>query len=205
MADISTVISIVPQSIQRFLPGIVPGSFTIPAGNADNPQALKVRTSMQFLQVEGRKEPISVATASYEIANAIVNDYNTGQLVMSGMPGLRAFLGEVNPKTFITTHHEDYTEMVTAQIEWFKGLVEIADIDWGKYPGNHRVISAASRIAARSLGLDRPWLIESKEPMAVKMIDCPYCEQPVKPTQSVCHHCKFVIKPTEIPKEAFPK
>lgn len=190
--DISTILSIVPVEIKEFKPGIYPGQFNIDAcADPKKPIVYYVYGSKQMVAVAGHKEPIAIDTPSFTIAKAIVNDYNAGHMFSTGdaRPGLTFVQGK---KTFEEISKEFPTvlpQLVKEQRNWYVALVKMADNDWARYK-SHKAISDLSKIACRSLALEREWLVD--EYTSEMNVRCKACFQPLNKEQVVCHHCRAI-------------
>jgi hypothetical protein len=66
-------------------------------------------------------------------------------------------------------------------------LVAAADLEWERTK-NPMFITDLERRAARSLGLEKPWLYDPK-PMA----DCPVCAEKIKHGVAVCRSCGAIL------------
>jgi hypothetical protein len=66
-------------------------------------------------------------------------------------------------------------------------LVAAADLEWERTK-NPMFITDLERRAARSLGVEKPWLYDPK-PMA----DCPVCAEKIKPGVAVCRSCGAIL------------
>ncbi len=71
--------------------------------------------------------------------------------------------------------------------EFQRRLVAAADLEWERTK-NPMFITDLERRAARQLGLEKPWLYDSK-PLA----DCPVCAEKIKPGVAVCRSCGAIL------------
>jgi hypothetical protein len=86
------------------------------------------------------------------------------------------------------------------QNAWFKNLVDIADDTWSKIRSPLGIFDL-QRTAARSLNLNREWLVElppDTPPIAPQL--CPVCKSQVNPGALKCMHCGHVINKVEYDK-----
>lgn len=76
------------------------------------------------------------------------------------------------------------------RLEEFQGrLVAAADLEWERTK-NPMFITDLDRRAARQLGVEKPWLYDSK-PLA----DCPVCAEKIKHGVAVCRSCGAILDP----------
>src|SRR5271169_879686 len=125
--DKSTVFSIVPFAIQSFKPGLYTGTFKIAAClNDTKPERLTIGASQHMMYTAGKKQPIIVNTASYEIAKAVVDDFFDGQLYTTpdSRPGLCWVQGDTSVTDFVVKSAPLYDEMRIQQKRWFVLLVK---------------------------------------------------------------------------------
>jgi len=71
--------------------------------------------------------------------------------------------------------------------EFHRRLVAAADLEWER-THNPMFITDLERRAARQLGLEKPWLYDSK-PLA----ECPVCAEKIKHGVAVCHSCGAIL------------
>src|SRR5712664_2445274 len=71
--------------------------------------------------------------------------------------------------------------------EFWRRLVAAADLGWERTK-NPMFITDLERRAARQLGLEKPWLYDSK-PLA----DCPVCAEKIKHGVAVCRSCGAIL------------
>jgi hypothetical protein len=71
--------------------------------------------------------------------------------------------------------------------EFHRRLVAAADLEWER-THNPMFITDLERRAARQLGLEKPWLYDSK-PLA----DCPVCAEKIKHGVAVCRSCGAIL------------
>src|SRR5476649_1353765 len=190
----STVFSIVPFAISEFKPGLYPGSFFIPACLDDSkPERLVVHASEHLMAVGGKKQPIRIETASYQIAKAIVDDFLDGQLFAApnAHPGICWMQGDI-PMTRIIGSPE-HNLMKSLQRKWFVLVVQKTEDDWKKYK-NSRVVTDQARFAVRALGIPTPeWM--TTEEIGERFIKCPACSTMNDPANVVCSGCSVLFTP----------
>ncbi len=76
-------------------------------------------------------------------------------------------------------------------------LVDAADLEWERTK-NPMFITDLERRAARLLGLDKPWLYNSKP-----LDDCPVCAEKIKPGVAVCKSCGAILDPAKASQYGF--
>jgi hypothetical protein len=76
----------------------------------------------------------------------------------------------------------------TRRLEEFnRKLVAASDLEWERTK-NPMFITDLERRAARTLGLDKPWLYDPKP-----MSECPACADTIKPGVAVCKSCGAIL------------
>jgi hypothetical protein len=190
----ATVVSIVPFPISEAKPGIYPGYFNLPASKDEEPVVLAIGNSKCYIpRLEGQK-PIEARLPAEEIAAAIVNDFIHAHLGTDegAHPGLFWLEGNVSSTDVLVKHAEKLAAASQAQKNWFVNLVKIADDDWVKGNKKHIFISDIQRIAAKSLGLEREWIIKIPEKV-IKLMACPACTTQINSEAVICPSCRAVI------------
>jgi hypothetical protein len=187
----ATVVSLLPLEIREEKSGLYPGRFTIPASKDGKPSVLVIDESRHYVYLDGERGQMPVRNPAILVAEAIVNDFVNACLgVEPGIgPGLFCVPGRHSPEEIELNFSEELNKARDSQLNWYKKLVMIADDDWEKYH-RHTAISHIQRIAAKALGLDRPWIevIESTPP-----ITCPLCQSQIPGNAIVCPNCKCVL------------
>lgn len=206
-----TVISIAPFEIRAYKPGIYPGNFYIPQSENNVPSCLIVGESIYYLYVGDshgdtgtHRENIRMRQKSDEIAKSIVDDELSAQLLKDrGSPGLFWVYGEYNTAKAQKELITEITQAKVSQLRWFKELVTLADDDYIKSGKMSRSVSDIQRIAARTLGLEREWIMEISSLPPVKTSKCPICRKLIESDAIMCGYCKLVLKPEEYKKYQF--
>ena len=186
-----TVVSFVPFRISEEKPGVFPGRFVIPPSDGVNPQIIHVGNSKKFLYVNDATGKLSLPITADEIADSLVNDFCKSQLEYN--PDFGPALFWVPGKLTVEEVKEKCkTEIKTAidrQNKWFLSLVKVADDDWERYH-MHKSISDTQRFAAKSLGMERDWLIEVRENSST--VKCIACKSVIEADALVCPVCRTV-------------
>ena len=201
-SDRSTVVSIIPKVITETKATIFPSTYVVPKAPIDGFALLVVGSASWFMANQNEKlPPIEVQVNSWQLAESICLDYNSGILecnMNDRMPGLFCIPGEWDQKSILK-----FTDRRTGRVfdqmladarwkqkNWFMALINQSDGDWAQSGGNPRVISDDARMAADILKLDKPWMQNTK---AFEMTDCPYCGELINPKFPVCKHCNRVV------------
>lgn len=190
----STLVSVVPFGISEFKPGIYPGFFELPPSINYEPQILVIGDSVYHVEIDvGRI--ITVKCPSDDIARSVVYDYVTANLAYSAEdnsgPGLFWVSGAQNHATIKSNFSKQLQDAKNSQIRWFNKLITMADDDWEK-SRQHKFISDMQRFAAKSLGLNRPWVVVPPPP-AVLTTKCPACQSLISPDAVICPSCRCII------------
>jgi hypothetical protein len=191
---VATVVSIVPFPIREEKPGIYPGSFIIPASENDEVVLLVVGESIYHVEIDERRS-ITVKCSPNDIARAIVDDYAKSNLAYSVIkkagPGIFWLPGRYTVEQ-IENNHSDLLEAARmTQKNWFMELIQMADDDWEK-TRQHKTISDTQRHAAKSLGMERPWLIKLQAP-TMSTVNCVACQTVISPEAVICPSCNCII------------
>jgi len=193
--DVSTVVSILPFSINESKPGLIPGEFKMDKVKAGDFQLLVIERCQHAVYLDESRPRLIVPDPSDTVAASIVNDFkysNHGFVSGVAEPGLSWVYGEF-PNTpegkalFKAQHAAVLLEMERLQMKWFETLVFAADDDWAKYR-RHSLITPTQRYAAMSMGLtSKEWLIEQEIKEAQSR--CKFCFTMVDPRAVVCAGC----------------
>lgn len=196
----STLVSIVPFPITEHKPGIYPGKFHIGASKDNVPEVLVIGDSKYHVEIDENRS-ITVTCQSEQLAESIVEDYIISNLAFSrelnSAPGIFWVPGVHTVLDISIKFSEKLKEVRERQVIWFKRLVSIADDDWEK-TRQHKTISDMQRFAAKSLGLDKPWIVNAASEVAVMgQAKCFACKSIISSEAIICPSCKFIIKPEE--------
>jgi len=191
----ATLVSIIPQELNEDKPGLIPSFFKIPAAPLGDISILVISDCYHFIYLDHERGSIRVADPALKVANAIVFDYITCQLARTAdaEPGLTCFPGALTKDQVKTSRASELAELRVKQRNWFERLVSIADDEWAR-TGERRGISDLSRMGAKSLGLDKPWIrAVPAEISKVDMKPCPFCMEKIPAQAIVCRVCRGVI------------
>jgi len=202
--DKSTIVSVYPVKVREVKHTIQPGVFEIEPGTYDNPSILVVGPSSWWRELSDDEPLLEIPQSSILIADSVVKDYANGLLECNmgdRMPGLFFVPGckqDANGKPNILATKEwikkDHVASLNLakvkQTNWYKALIEMADILWARSNGNPLSISNDMRIAARELVLKKDW---DQDFARMEMIPCRACGTRNHAGVVVCPNCKVVL------------
>lgn len=192
--DKCTIVSIYPRVINETKATLQPGKFHIDAGTYDKPAILVVGTSSWWKFIDFGQPILEVPVSSLLIANSVVTDYCNGILgcnMDDAMPGLFFVPGEYTVAKILAEHKDKLEIAKQKQRNWYKLLVEMADILWARTNGNPLSISNDARLAAQELQIkEKPWM---KDFTTLELVNCPACGTLRNNNFPICQHCKVVI------------
>ena len=191
----ATVVSFLPWKVEATKPGVIPDTYTIPAAVGKFPGVLVVENAASPLYLDGDRGSIRQPILCTELAQAIVNDYNSAFLGVDidTHPALFWVEGGWNASEITEKFKAECEKAKKSQNQWFLRLIKLADDDWAKFH-QHKMITDVQRFAAKTLGLNREWAVE---PEPVTMIKCPACTTLLEDTAIVCKNCKVILKAEE--------
>lgn len=199
--DRATVVSIFPMAIDESKPTIFPGRFAIEKGAVDDPKILVVGPSSWFREMPNDEPILEVPNSAIQIADSIIKDYCNGLLgcdMGEKRPGLFFVPGE---KTLLEIKSSFKAEIVKANVRqkaWFAELVKLGDSLWARSNNNPLVIWDLMRIAAKDLGLDKPWVADFTVVEKVKCMGCGNLRDPKYP---ICASCKMIDQSHPLAKD----
>lgn len=192
--DRSTIVSVYPKDIKEVKHTIQPGVFHIPAGTSEKPTVVVIGPSSWWRDVNPDEPILEIPIHSIQIADSVINDYVQGLYAAKkgiAMPGLFFVPGALSVNDVKIHHKERLATAVAMQKQWFKNLIDIADVLWSRSNGNPLAISQDMRIAARELQMvDKPWMANSKN---LQLEPCPACGFFRDNRFPVCSNCKTVV------------
>jgi len=127
----------------------------------------------------GDKRTMEYRITAREIAEDIARELN-------GDSGEGSYHGVFVAAGDLPTENE-LTEARSRLEAFHRKLVAAADLEWERTK-NPMFITDLERRAARSLGVEKPWLYDPK-PMA----DCPVCAEKIKHGVAVCRSCGAIL------------
>ena len=190
--DKCTIVSIFPKDIDEVKFTIEPGRFHINAGTFENPSLLVVGSSSWWKDVDVDQPMLEIPHSSIQIAESVIKDYCNGMLgcnMSDLMPGLFFVLGEQNLLEIKTKFKKKLEEVNEKQNNWYRLLIKLGDSLWARSNNNPLVICDEMRLAARTLGLDKPWI---RDFATIQKIPCVACGTLKDPAYPVCMACKAI-------------
>ncbi|MBZ5528945.1 MAG: hypothetical protein LAN71_13720 [Acidobacteriia bacterium] len=127
----------------------------------------------------GDKRIMEYAISAREVAEDIARELN-GDSGEGSFHGVFVAAGKTPTET----------ELIGARQrlrEFHQRLVAAADLEWER-TRNPMFITDLERRAARQLGLEKPWLYDSKP-----AVECPVCAERIKPGVAVCRGCGAIL------------
>jgi len=189
----ATLISVYPFEINENKPGVYPGTFRIPAAK-DKVQSLIIGEAIHFVD-RIDQPPMRIKILPHDLAQSIINDLREsmmGVLPEEGIyPGIFWVPGAHRNDTIEMLYSKELEKARASQRRWFENLVRIADDDWSRYH-LHVVISDIQRFAAKTLNLQRDWIVEAGEAPLVHT-NCPACQSVINSQAIVCPQCRAVL------------
>lgn len=194
MSRKATIISIVPFPISEFKPGIYPGFFEIAGSKNEVPEILVVGESVYHVELDENRT-ITVKCSPDDIAKSLVHDYVISCLAYTvedsgSLPGIFWKPEELTLSEVTSKYAKDLEQAKRQQRNWFEKLVRLADDDWEK-TRQHKFISDMQRYAAKSLKLERPWIISLNAVADTKK--CPACQSFVSIEAIICSSCRCIL------------
>lgn len=127
----------------------------------------------------GDKRTMDYQITAQEVAEDIAREIN-GDSGDGSFHGVFVAAGEIPTETELSDAHRRLEEFQ-------RRLVASADLEWER-TRNPMFITDLERRAARQLGLEKPWLYDSK-PLA----ECPVCAEKIKHGVAVCKSCGAIL------------
>ena len=203
----TTVVSLVPFTIDETKPGMTPSRFFIDPAAENSFSTLLITKCQHGVYLDEFRPVLIVPTAPEEVAEAICFDYKKGQLEIAigvAEPGLFWVPGDYAKKEkhqeLQALYAEEFRHATKLQIEWFKALVAKADDAWGRFH-QRAMIAQVSKIAAARLKLTREWQLDAEVQSALS--ECPVCYDKVHPRALVCKSCGAILNKAEYEKRQF--
>jgi hypothetical protein len=207
----ATIISIVPFPIREVKPGLFPSIFEIAPSEKGEPHCLIVGEHYHYVYIDKDRGNLKVMNPSYQVAKAVVTDFNIAQLEAGPAchPGLFWSIGEWTPELIVQDQSmmEKLRDIEEIQNTWFEKLVALADDDWEK-TRQHFCISDTQRFAAKHLDPGntrmRPWILNKPpEIKEIKTKVCGACGSDVPDMAVICRYCGFVLDQDRYAKMTF--
>jgi hypothetical protein len=154
------------------------GSLEVRSPEPGEPYAVTLISGRNGFIDMGDKHYSDIRITAQEIAEDIAREIN-------GDSGEGSFHGVFVAAGTVPTE----AELANARRleEFQRRLVVAADLEWERTK-NPMFITDLDRRAARQLGLEKPWLYDSK-PLA----ECPVCAEKIKHSVAVCRSCHAIL------------
>lgn len=192
--DKTTIVSIAPFDIKETILTIQPGSFFIPKGSLDNPSLTVVGPSSWWKETSADEPLLEIVVNSVLIAKALVDDYVSsmnGVTLNASQPGIFYIPGE---HTDVDKVKKEYghilVRMNLLQNSWYNFLIKQADSLWARSNQNPLAIDDQSRMAAKALQIDKPWI---RDFQTIQNVNCIACGNPRNPQFPICPSCKMIV------------
>lgn len=192
--DKTTIVSIAPFDIKETILTIQPGSFFIPKGSLEKPSLTVIGPSSWWKETDPEQPLLEITVNSVVIGRSLVEDYISsinGVTVGSCQPGVFHVPGEYTDVDEVKKKFGHIlARMNMYQTAWYSFLVKQADSLWARSNQNPLAIDDQSRMAARILQLDKPWI---RDFQAVQNVNCVACGNLRNPQFPICPSCKMIV------------
>ena len=192
--DKTTIVSIAPFDITETILTVQPGHFFIPKGSYDSPSLTVVGPSSWWKETDQDQPLLEVVVNSVLIGRALVEDYINsinGVTLGTCQPGIFHIPGEHTDVDKVKKEYKHILDrMRLYQTNWYNFLIKQADSLWARSNQNPLAIDDQSRLAARTLQIDRPWLRDFQTTQNVNCVACGNLRNPQFP---ICPSCKMVV------------
>lgn len=197
--DKSTVVSIYPVDLDETKITLQPSNYKIPAGSIEKPSLLVVGSASWWREVDETQPLLEIPVSSVLVAESIVRDYANGLFMCdmdSRMPGLFFIMGEISLEKLKKEYQNQLLAAERKQKEWYRALVNQADVHWARTNGNPLSVSDLQRLAANELGMkDKPWMTNFIQPTSLQ--NCPACGALWNKQFPICQTCKTIVNPKQ--------
>lgn len=191
--DKTTIVSIAPFEIKETILTIQPGSFVIPAGSLEKPSLTIIGPSSWWKETDPEQPLLEIVVSSVLVGRSIVEDYiqsMNGVTLGTCQPGVFHIPGEVTLDEVKKKYGHVLARMNLLQNQWYAFLVKQADSMWARSNQNPLAIDDQSRMAARILQIDKPWIRDFQQ---VQNVNCVACGSLRNPQFPICPHCKLIV------------
>jgi len=193
--DRSTIVSIFPIDLDENKCTIEPPNYKVPRGSFDKPSLLVVGSASWWRELDDEQPLLEIPVSSIQVADSVVKDYCNGILMCdmdTRMPGLFFVPGEFDLNAIKTKYKMLLEAADRKQKEWFRALINLADVAWNRTQGNPLSVSDLQRMAAEEMNVKgKPWMANYS--MEVTLSNCPACGTLVNTKYPMCSNCKAVI------------
>lgn len=192
--DKTTIVSIAPFDIEETILTIQPGKFFIPKGTLAEPSLTVIGPSSWWKETDPDQPLLEIVVSSVIVGRALVEDYiNSMNGVTLGVvqPGVFHVPGEITSvKEIKAKYGHVLARMDTFQKAWYQFLIKQADSMWARSNQNPLAIDDQSRMAAKLLQLDKPWI---KDFQSIQNVSCIACGNLRNPQFPICPHCRMIV------------
>jgi len=191
--DKTTIVSIAPFDIKETILTIQPGSFVIPKGSLEAPSITHIGPSSWWKETDPEQPLLEIVVNSLLVAKAIVDDYVSsmnGVTLNVSQPGIFYAPGELTLEDVKKKYGHVLARMNMYQTAWYSFLVKQADSLWARSNQNPLAIDDQSRMAARILQVDKPWI---RDFQTVQNVNCVACGNLRNPQFPICPSCKMIV------------
>jgi hypothetical protein len=192
--DKTTIVSIAPFDITETILTVQPGSFFIPKGTLEEPSLTVIGPSSWWKETDPEQPLLEIVVSSVLIGRALVEDYinsMNGVTLGTSQPGIFHVPGEyTDVKEVKKKYGHILTRMNLHQLAWYQFLIKQADSLWARSNQNPLAIDDQSRMAAKTLQIDKPWI---RDFQTIQNIACVACGNPRNPQFPICTHCKMIV------------
>lgn len=191
--DKATIVSIAPFEIRETILTIQPGSFVIPAGSLEKPSLTVIGPSSWWKETDPEQPLLEIVVSSILVGRSIVDDYiqsMNGVTLGTCQPGVFYVPGEITLDEVKKKYGHVLARMNLLQNQWYAFLVKQADSMWARSNQNPLAIDDQSRMAARILQIDKPWIRDFQQ---VQNVNCVACGSLRNPQFPICPHCKLIV------------
>jgi len=192
--DKTTIVSIAPFDIRETILTVQPGTFFIPKGTLEKPSLTVIGPSSWWKETDPEQPLLEIVVNSVLIAKSIVEDYinsMNGVTLGTSQPGVFHIPGE---HTDVDKIKKEYGHVLARmnlhQNNWYAFLIKQADSMWARSNQNPLAIDDQSRMAARILQIDKPWI---KDFQQITQIACVACGNLRNPQFPICSSCRMIV------------
>lgn len=177
-------------------PGLNPAEYSLPASDGKTPVCLVVDDASYTYRALYDSPKLQVPVLGQDLARSLAEDLVKAKLCSvpgEKQPAIFFLEGEWTPETVLKLHKKIVDKHLEMQNAWYLELVKLGDIDWAKKPGSHQMVTGDSKLAAKALGYERPWLLEIPVQIeAPAMKNCKGCANLIPAAAIVCGVCRVV-------------
>jgi len=192
-ADKTTIVSIAPFDIVENVITIQPSRYEIPRGSLENPSITVVGPASWWKETDPDQPLLEVIVGSVILAKNLIYDYISamnGVTMTVAQPGIFHIPGEATLDYVKKNLADQLKRYDTMQRAWYQELVKQADGLWARTNQNPLSIDDQSRLAARELQLERPWI---RDFQSVQNVNCIACGNLRNPQFPICPSCHMIV------------